>query len=90
MSCKALPGQFPGELAITGNTATDKLFSLFVQNKSVSTKNHPTEGQSVDVWLRVEVIKQEGNVCVVRLPRQTLENGQFVTVKAEQLVEQPP
>jgi SOS-response transcriptional repressor LexA len=42
------------------------------------TGEYAAIGLLVEVW-------QQGELIVVRLPRQTLENGQFVTVRADQL-----
>jgi hypothetical protein len=85
LRCEASPGQFPGELAITGNTSSGAVFSLFMPESRVKCSKPPVEGQSVEAWLRVDVLDKREGFFVVQLPRQTMENGQFVTVKEDQL-----
>ena len=89
LRCDATPGQFPGELAITGETSNGTVFSLFMPEARVTCSQQPSEGKPTEAWLRVELVGQEGSLFVIRLPRQTLENGQFVTVRANQLRQQP-
>jgi hypothetical protein len=89
LRCEASPGQFPGELAITGYTSNGTVFSLFMPETRVICDRAPAEGNTVPAWLRVGIVSQEKEIFSVRLPRQTLENGQFVTVRADQLQQEP-
>ena len=45
-----------------------------------SHRDGPTEG-----WLKVQVVEQGGTNILVRLPQSTVENGQHVAVRPEQL-----
>jgi hypothetical protein len=57
----------------------------------VEAQRLPTQhGESVQGWLRVEVLEQQGNLVLVLLPRQTLEDGQYVTVPADRVRPVPP
>jgi hypothetical protein len=85
LRCEASPGQFPKELAITGKMASGRVFSLFAHETYVFCDSQPSEGRSVSAWLRVDIICEQDGNAVIRLPRQTLENGQFVVVKQEQV-----
>jgi hypothetical protein len=85
LSCTITPGQFSSEYAVSGQHSDGTGFSLFVPHEYVECDPAPTAQQPVQGWLRVEVWDQKGNLVVVRLPRSTLENGQFVTVTTSQL-----
>src|SRR5262245_33102031 len=89
LRCDASPGQFPGELAITGEAAGGGVFSLFMPEALVTLEKPPSEGNSVEAWLRVALVGRQDGLLMIRLPRQTLENGQFVTVRENQLEQEP-
>jgi hypothetical protein len=89
MRCMATPGQFPGEFAITGETSNGTVFSFFMPEERVTVEQPPAEGHPEAAWVRVQVIEERGGLYIIRLPRQTLENGQFVTVKPGQLQHAP-
>ena len=88
LKCEVAPGQFTGEYAAIGHQFDGKQFSLFVPEEYVDFDELPAEGGRVPARLLVEVW-QQGELIVIRLPRQTLENGQFVTVRADQLERKP-
>lgn len=89
LRCEASPGQFPRELAITGNTSSGAVFSLFMPENRVICSQPPSEGKSVEAWLRVDIVDRQGSLLVVLLPRQTMETGQFITVNEDQLRREP-
>jgi hypothetical protein len=89
VGCEASIGQFPGELAITGETSSGSVFSLFMPESRVRCDQTPSEGRAVEALLQVEIVDRQGSLFVIRLPRQTLENGQFVTVREDQLRHEP-
>jgi hypothetical protein len=80
------PGQFPGEYAVSGRQHDGRTFSLFAPADKVR-EARPGEGQS---RVLVEIIDRKGDLYLVRLPAQTFENGQHVTVRASQLEHTPP
>lgn len=79
LKCKILQGQFSEEFVVEGRDAKNVPFSLFSRDSDVDT----------DGWIKVEVIAKTGELCLVRLPQQTLENGSTVTVRCEDLQELP-
>ena len=85
LRCKASPGQFSGELAVRVQAFDGSEFSLFAPEEYVDVPEQHDEKASVDGWLRVEIVRQQDELNLVRLPRPPLENGQFVTVKTSQL-----
>ena len=85
LECKASPGQFSGELAVRLQAFDGSEFSLFAPEEYVDFSEQYEETGSVDAWLRVEIVESQDELNLVRLPRQPLGNGQFVTVRASQL-----
>ena len=84
LTCSIGPGQFPTEYAVSGVQQNGKAFSLFAPRDSVS----PLSDEKGLV--RVDVVDKRGDLVLVRLPAQTFENGQHVTVKASDLQAAPP
>ena len=85
LRCQIGCGQFNCEYAVRGELADGTQFSLFTDAESLEHDIEPSEGRSVDGWMKVEVLERRDNMVLVQLPRQTLENGRFVTVNQEQL-----
>ena len=85
LRCTISEGQFSDEYAVSGRTADGTGFSLFAPEEAVDFEESPVGSRSVEGWLRVDVWEQKGELCLVRLPRQALENGQYLTVKRDQL-----
>ena len=75
LRCSASPGQFPTELAISGVQFNGRGFSLFAPEESVIGPE--TDGTA---YLKVDVVDRRGSLALVRLPAQTFESGQHVTV----------
>src|SRR5262245_29732245 len=84
LSCTLSPGLFSHEFGVDGEQFDGKPFSLFVPANTVKYEQEPKKGGSPG-WVRVGIMQKEGPIVLVRLPRQTFQNGPFVTVKAEQL-----
>lgn len=84
LRCKASPGQFENEVAISGVEHDGEKFSLFIDRRFVEYDNLPETG-ATDAWLEVVELAREGDLVLVRLPGQTLANGQIITVNAEAL-----
>src|SRR5437764_12816082 len=80
LCCTITPGQFSSEYAVSGQQSNGTGFSLFVPHEYVACDRVPTTQQPAEGWLRIEVWDRKGDRVIVRLPRPTLENGQFVTV----------
>jgi hypothetical protein len=86
LPCLVSPGQFPNEYAVSGTQHNGKGFSLFAPREAVVA---PAAGEGEGL-LRVEVADRRGDLALVRLPAQTFENGQHVTVDARTLQPAPP
>jgi hypothetical protein len=80
LKCKVGSGQFTGEYAISSSQSDGSLFSLFVDDDLVDCDTGTGDG-----WLSVDPVSRKGDDVLVRLPVQSLEGGQFVTVKSAQL-----
>lgn len=76
LKCDISPGQFSGEFTVSGRDAQGREFSLFAQGQDVD------QDQSL---LRVERFVKGNGMVLVRLPQDTLENGNTITVHQEQL-----
>ena len=85
LRCTVSPGQFPGEFAVSLQSADGHGYSLFAPEEDVDPSQIPSEGIQVDGWIRVSIVDENGVLALVRLPRQAIENGAFVTVRKDQL-----
>ena len=81
LKCTVTTGQFTGEYAVSATQADGSPFSLFVDEDSVDRDNGTGEG-----WVSVDLISRKGDNALIRLPAQSLEGSQFVTVKSLQLM----
>jgi hypothetical protein len=81
LACSVSSGQFPSEYAVSGIQHNGKSFSLFAPRETVSA---PLAGEGPGL-MHVEVVDRKGDLVLVRLPAQTFENGQYVTVNAAEL-----
>lgn len=89
LRCSVSEGQFSDEFAVSAQTFDEGEFSLFVPDEFVELEGSLDEQQSVPGWVRVDVLDQKDDLVLVRLPRQTLENGRSVTVRRSQLETRP-
>ena len=85
LRCTLYPGQFSSELAAIVCTARGRELSLFASKEDFQFSELPSSNQPVDGWVEVTVLERQGTLLLVRLPRTTLENGQYITVSAGQL-----
>lgn len=76
LKCDISEGQFSGEFAVSGEDAGGKAFSLFAREQDVDHQRS---------LLRIEQLAKGNGMILVRLPEDTLENGNTVTVRQEQL-----
>ncbi len=89
LRCQVSRGMFSGEVAVRGKTAYGAEFSLFVPDDFVEADLSATVTEAVNGWIRVEVLQREGALMLVRLPYQTFENGQTVTVRDSEVEIRP-
>jgi hypothetical protein len=89
LRCYVSRGMFSGEVAIRGEAADGTEFSLFVPDNFIEADLSATADEAVDGSLRVEVLAREGALILVRLPGQTFENGQTVTVRDSEVEIRP-
>lgn len=89
LRCWISPGQFSVEYAVSGEMFNGTGFSLFASEDDVEFDTPPFEGQRVPGWIRVQILDSKPGLLLVCLPQQTLENGQTVTVQADQVEQRP-
>lgn len=89
LRCQVYPGQFSVEYAVVVRQSDGKEVSLFAPQEFVDCEQTPTFDRPVSGWIRVVFVKQEGELALLQLPRSTLENGQYITVRTDQLKAQP-
>ena len=89
LRCTVTPGQFTGEYAVRGEQFNGSVFSFFAPEEYVAQAEAVENGRHADAWVRVHVWGQKGNLAVVRLPRESFESGQYVTVPTDQLTTTP-
>src|SRR5262245_1397583 len=82
--CEIGVGQFVNEFSVSLRSANDREFSLFAPKDYVDYERAPTRNETVRAWLRVLVADRKGQMVLIRLPRQAIENGEFVTVREDQ------
>jgi hypothetical protein len=85
LRCNLSPGQFDGEFGVDGAQHDGKTFSLFAPKPSIKFDEEPTKEKVSPGWVKVQVLQQQENLVLVRLPRQTFQSGYFVTVNSSQL-----
>ncbi len=85
LRCKLYPGQFSTEYAVVVEAFDGRRLSLFASHDDVETEGEPTESNPTDGWLNVRVVDRQGGIFLVRLPQSTIENGQHISVRQDQL-----
>jgi len=89
LRCRVYPGQFSVEYAVLVRQSDGAEVSLFVPQELVDCDQLPSFDRPVSGWVRVQLMQQQGKLALVFLPRSTLENGQYITVEADQLETRP-
>ncbi|MBX3436261.1 MAG: hypothetical protein KF861_02140 [Planctomycetaceae bacterium] len=85
LRCNVSPGQFSGEYAVSGETHSGEGFSLFVCEDDIECRRFPVGDERVTGQMRVEILAEKGTLALVRLPRQSMENGETITVNRNDL-----
>ena len=85
LRCRLFPGQFSSEFAVVVETFNGRSLSLFASRDEVMFDQEPTQDIPTDGWLSVQVLERRGNNVLVRLPQSTVENGQYLAVRSDQL-----
>ena len=89
LQCEATPGQFADELAISGKNHKGVEFSFFCHRQFVETEQEPQGEEAVPAYIRVTELDRDGELVLIRLPGQTLANGQTITVRRQELEDAP-
>jgi hypothetical protein len=89
LRAKLSQGQFSSELVAVVRASSGRDFSLFAQKTDLEYDEAPTGDDVIDGWVKVDVLQRERDLCLVRLPQTTLENGQYLTVAVSQLDKAP-
>ena len=85
LDCTISPGQFTGEYAVQGKLFDNTGFSLFAEKEALKFDAEPTADKPVKGLIRIVPGQQKDDLTLVTLPQPSLENGQTITVKAEQV-----
>ena len=87
LRCTIFPGQFSSEYAIQGRLFDNTGFSLFAEKEDLDLEfgGEPTFDKPVEGWIRIEIGPQKDDLLLVTLPHPSFENGQVITVKANQI-----
>jgi len=85
LDCTISPGQFTGEFAIQGKLFDGTGFSMFAEKDDVKFEEEPTWDKHIEGWIRIVLGPRKDDLLLVTLPHPTFENGQTITVKAEQV-----
>ena len=89
LRCQVYPGQFSVEYAVVVRQSDDREVSLFAPQEFVDCEQTPTFDRPVLGWIKVVLVEQAGELALLQLPRSTLENGQYITVRKDQLKARP-
>jgi hypothetical protein len=89
LRCTLYPGQFRAELIAVVRSSEGRDLSLFVQRNHVKLDVVPVENSPSEGWLKVQPLQEKEDKWLIRLPQTTVENGQFITVWANQFEEIP-
>ena len=85
IECVVVPGQFSGEYAVQIDTYDGKSLILFARDDEVELEGPVGGSGPKRARLAASIVDRSGDLLLVRLPRQTLENGQYVTLKESQI-----
>ena len=89
LRCHVYPGQFSVEYAVSVRQADGSDVSLFVPQDFIDSDGVPAADRPSPGWIRVSLIQKQGELALICLPRQTLENGSYITIPADQLETRP-
>jgi len=85
LRCSISPGMFNGEVGVEGKQFDGAVFSLFAPEESVEHDTLQKESEPSAGWVKVEITEEKGDLALVKLPRHTLQNGAYITVRSEQI-----
>jgi hypothetical protein len=85
LRCQVSAGLFSTECAVVVRASSGREFSLFAERSNLTVPRWPADEETVEGWIEVELVKEEGSLVLVRLPQSTLENGPYLTVNRGQL-----
>ena len=90
LRCDLSPGMFDGEIGVQGQQFDGSAYGLFAPTDHVDCGGHTlARGACVPGLVRVDIIDRKDNLVLVKLPRQTLQDGAYITVTADQLETRP-
>ena len=88
LTCRALKGMFPDELAVLVATAEGRSLSLFASSKFIRLKDRRLEdldGEEVEAQMRVELLDQDDRFGLVQFPAQPLDGPRIAKVERQLL-----
>jgi hypothetical protein len=90
LCCDLSPGMFDCEVGVQGQQFDGSAYGLFAPADHVDVGAETlTRGACVPGLVRVDIIDRKDNLVLVKLPRQTLQAGAYITVTADQLETRP-
>jgi len=89
LRCDVSPGMFDFELGVDGRQFDGTVYSLFAPKETVDHDQPLSREHIVPGWVRVKAWERKDNLVLVELPRETFQNGAFITVTEDQLETRP-
>lgn len=85
LQCELATGQLQGEVAVRGTDFSGEEFALFAPAGEAQADSGEIERDWKPGLVRVELLDADDGHSLIYLPGQTLENGQTITVRSDQL-----
>lgn len=85
LECTISPGQFTGEYSVRGILFDGTGFCLFAEETDLRFSRKPQQDNPVQGLIRVASGQLKDDLLLVSLPQATFENGQTITVRADQV-----
>lgn len=86
LRCTIFPGQFSDEYTVKAIDANGREFCLLCPQDYIEFNDEPSWEKSVAGLMEVHRVDKKKDFVAIRLPRHIIGNGQYATVKEEQLV----
>ena len=85
LDCTVSLGQFSGEYSVQGQLFDGTGFCLFAEKDVLKFEQEPVKDKAVQGRIRILLGHLKDDLLLVTLPQPTFENGQTITVRANQV-----